>query len=391
MSVTPGRRLPFIGTFVVLAPWPMVRAAYASLRGEPFLSLELHAVDLLGPEDGLPEALARSQPDLGRPLAAKLARLRQVLEWVARDFQLVPLREAARSLELVRSLGVAMFERLSGETRQRLKRLTLELAGDRSAGIWRRSPGTATASSGWIPSGSIRTTRCPRSPRSSGCTRTTSGWRRTASSGSRRAGCCWSATTPGSSRSTGRWSAWRCSSSTDPPRAVRAMVEKWAASLPYVSTLFARSGQIVGTPENCRRLLQSDEAIMVFPEGVRGITKLWPQRYQLQEFGLGFMRLALETQTPIVPVAVVGAEEQAPALLNLKPVGKLLGFPALPVTVTAHPAADEVPPLLRGAADLHRDAPDDEDAELDKKVRVVKTTLQALLQQGLEERKHVFW
>ena len=49
------------------------------------------------------------------------------------------------------------------------------------------------------------------------------------------------------------------------------------------------------------------------------------------------MRLALETKTPIVPVAVVGAEEQAPALLNLKPVAKLLGFPALPVTVTGCP------------------------------------------------------
>jgi len=99
MSVTPRARLPFIGTFVALAPWPMVRGAYASLRGAPFLSLELHAVDLLGPEDGLPEALTGSQPDLGRPLAAKLSRLRQVLEWMVRDYRLVPLREAARSLE----------------------------------------------------------------------------------------------------------------------------------------------------------------------------------------------------------------------------------------------------------------------------------------------------
>jgi peptidoglycan-N-acetylglucosamine deacetylase len=98
MSVTPAARVPFIGTFVVLAPWPMVRGAYARLRGEPFLSLELHAVDLLGPEDGLPEALGRAQPDLRLPVATKLGRLREVLEWVARDFQLLPLREAARSL-----------------------------------------------------------------------------------------------------------------------------------------------------------------------------------------------------------------------------------------------------------------------------------------------------
>jgi len=99
MSVTPAARLPFIGTFLVLAPWPMVRGAYARLRGEPFLSVELHAVDLLGPEDGLPAALTRTQPDLRLPLATKLARLREVLDWVARDFRLLPLREAAGALE----------------------------------------------------------------------------------------------------------------------------------------------------------------------------------------------------------------------------------------------------------------------------------------------------
>ncbi len=141
----------------------------------------------------------------------------------------------------------------------------------------------------------------------------------------------------------------------DPPRAIRSMVEKWVPSLPYVSTFMARVGQIVGTPENCRRLLEAEEAILVFPEGVRGIGKLWPQRYQLQDFGLGFMRLALETDTPIVPIAVVGAEEQAPALMDVKPLAKLLGFPSFPLTVTGLPlpAAHQVPHLLRGAAALH--------------------------------------
>jgi 1-acyl-sn-glycerol-3-phosphate acyltransferase len=178
----------------------------------------------------------------------------------------------------------------------------------------------------------------------------------------------------------------------NPPRIVRTMTEKWAASLPYVSTIFARSGQIVGTPENCRRLLADGETVLVFPEGVRGISKLWPQRYQLQDFGLGFMRLALETDTPIVPVAVIGSEEQAPALLNLRSVGKLIGFPALPVTLTGLPFP--LPAKYRiyfGDPLRFTGSPDEEDAELDKKVRVVKTTLQGMLQHGLEERKNVFW
>jgi 1-acyl-sn-glycerol-3-phosphate acyltransferase len=176
----------------------------------------------------------------------------------------------------------------------------------------------------------------------------------------------------------------------DPPRIVRAMTEKWSASLPYVSTLFARSGQIVGTPENCRRLLQMGEAVMVFPEGVKGISKLWPERYQLKEFGLGFMRLALETGTPVVPVGIIGSEEQAPALLNLKSVGKLIGFPALPVTVTPLPLPTKYR-LYFGDPLTFSGSADDDDTELDKKVRVVKTTLQGLIQQGLEERKNVFW
>jgi 1-acyl-sn-glycerol-3-phosphate acyltransferase len=120
----------------------------------------------------------------------------------------------------------------------------------------------------------------------------------------------------------------------DPPRVVRSMVEKWAARLPFVSVFFARVGQIVGTPENCRRLLARGEAILVFPEGARGISKTFDKRYQLERFGQGFMRLALETKTPIVPIAVVGAEEQAPALANLESLAKLFSMPAFPVTPT---------------------------------------------------------
>ena len=99
-----------------------------------------------------------------------------------------------------------------------------------------------------------------------------------------------------------------------PPRFVRAMVEKWALSLPYVSLFFTRVGQVVGVPENAHRLLGQEEVLLVFPEGTRGIAKTFDQRYKLTEFGLGFMRLAMETGTPIVPVAVIGAEEANPMI-----------------------------------------------------------------------------
>ncbi len=180
----------------------------------------------------------------------------------------------------------------------------------------------------------------------------------------------------------------------EPPRLVRAMVERFVQEVPFASYLFARWGQITGTPENCRRLLNDEEAILVFPEGARGISKPFTQRYQLEEFGLGFMRLALETNTPIVPVAVVGAEEQAPAF-NVKPLAKLIGAPSFPVMPI--PPFFPIVPLptkyrIYFGEPLHFTGdPDDEDDVLEEKVRQVKNQIQSMIRVGLSERKHVFW
>ncbi|PIE06275.1 MAG: glycerol acyltransferase, partial [Sorangium cellulosum] len=118
---------------------------------------------------------------------------------------------------------------------------------------------------------------------------------------------------------------------TDSPRAVRSMVDKWTQTLPGISSFFSRCGQVVGVPENAKRLLESEEALLVFPEGTRGISKPFSERYRLQDFGLGFMRLALETNTPIVPIAVIGAEEQYINLGNITSVAKALRMPAAPI------------------------------------------------------------
>ncbi|HTN51034.1 MAG TPA: lysophospholipid acyltransferase family protein [Anaeromyxobacter sp.] len=183
-----------------------------------------------------------------------------------------------------------------------------------------------------------------------------------------------------------------CLIEKDPPRAVRALVEKWVPTLPFVSTFMARCGQIVGTPENCRRLLAADEAILVFPEGVRGLNKPFSQRYQLQKFGPGFLRLALESGAPIVPIGVVGAEEQAPAIFDLKPLARLLDFPAFPITPTLLPLP--LPTrhhLYFGEPMRFQGSPDEEDAELELKVAEVERAVKGLLARGLAERRHVFW
>ena len=119
----------------------------------------------------------------------------------------------------------------------------------------------------------------------------------------------------------------------EPPRIARGMGEFWIPQLPFVSTSAHRMGGMVGTPENCTALLEDGECVLVFPEGVRGMNKTFDQRYQLQRFGTGFLRLALATRTPIVPVGIVGSEEQQPGIVNLESAGRLLGMPALPITL----------------------------------------------------------
>jgi 1-acyl-sn-glycerol-3-phosphate acyltransferase len=183
----------------------------------------------------------------------------------------------------------------------------------------------------------------------------------------------------------------------DPPRVVRSMVEKWVPRLPFVSVMFSRIGQIVGTPENCRRLLEREEAILVFPEGARGISKTIDKRYQLERFGSGFMRLALETETPIVPVAVVGAEEQAPAFFNLKTIADAFGAPAFPVTPT-FPLLGPIgllpyPTRYRiyfGDPIYFEGHGDEEDEFIEKYVAVVRDQIESMIQRGLSERQGIF-
>jgi 1-acyl-sn-glycerol-3-phosphate acyltransferase len=125
--------------------------------------------------------------------------------------------------------------------------------------------------------------------------------------------------------------------------------------------------------------------------------KTFRQRYQLQRFGLGFMRLALETGTPIVPVGIVGGEEQSPGLANLRPVGRLIGSPAFPVTLTfpwlGLAGFLPLPVKFRvrfGEAMRFVGDPSEEDASIEKKVEKVKDRIRALIAEGRRARRSWF-
>jgi 1-acyl-sn-glycerol-3-phosphate acyltransferase len=183
----------------------------------------------------------------------------------------------------------------------------------------------------------------------------------------------------------------------DPPRVARAMGEYFIPRMPFVSVALARGGSMVGTPANCAHMLHNGECVIVFPEGARGMNKTFDQRYRLQRFGLGFMRLALETHTPIVPVGIVGSEEQQPGLANFSRLAQLLGLPALPITagfLVAGPLGLLPLPtkyrILFGEPLLFEGEAGDEDAAIEAKVERVKEAISGLLEQGRAERRGIF-
>jgi len=117
------------------------------------------------------------------------------------------------------------------------------------------------------------------------------------------------------------------------PRYPRFLVLDWAFSLPWVSVAIRKVGGVAASPFNALRLLEQDELVAVFPEGVKGTGKPFRERYQLQRFGRGgFVELALRTGAPIVPVAVVGSEEIYPKLGESPPLARAIGAPFFPLT-----------------------------------------------------------
>jgi 1-acyl-sn-glycerol-3-phosphate acyltransferase len=118
----------------------------------------------------------------------------------------------------------------------------------------------------------------------------------------------------------------------DPPRLAQGMAEKFLIKLPFVSRSSQASGQLTGLPEHAVRLLEDGRLLMVFPEGARGTAKLYHERHTLVRFGTGFVRLAMQTRTPIIPFGFVGGGEAVPTVLNLYKVGRMMGVPYIPVT-----------------------------------------------------------
>lgn len=171
------------------------------------------------------------------------------------------------------------------------------------------------------------------------------------------------------------------------PRAVRAMIERFFPTMPFVGNLVNELGAVLGDPENCVKMLRNEECVIVFPEGVRGAGKPWSERYKLQRFGLGFMHLAMTENTPIVPVGIVGCEETMPTPFHLNGLAKVLGIPYVPVT-TPVPLPAKVRLYFGKPMTFEGPVKSEDDTAI--KVERVKDEIRALIQKGLSERKGWF-
>ncbi len=179
---------------------------------------------------------------------------------------------------------------------------------------------------------------------------------------------------------------------TDPPRVARAIGDLFIPHMPWIGAMFSRVGVVNGTRGNVRHLLESGELVLVFPEGTPGIGKGFRKRYQLQEWRVGHVELALRHRVPVVPVAVIGAEESWAQVARIDRV-HLFGAPFLPVPATPFPLPTHHHVYYGEPVRLYeRYPPDDADdpAVANAAAAEVKAAVAALIERGLEEREGVF-
>ncbi len=118
----------------------------------------------------------------------------------------------------------------------------------------------------------------------------------------------------------------------DSPRRIRYLATDWFFSMPALADWVKETGQVRATLKNAETLLANDELVGIYPEGVRGVGKTFDERYRVLDFHPGFVRIAIESQSPIIPVSTVGGDEIFPNFVNVKKLARLVHMPFFPVT-----------------------------------------------------------
>jgi 1-acyl-sn-glycerol-3-phosphate acyltransferase len=115
-------------------------------------------------------------------------------------------------------------------------------------------------------------------------------------------------------------------------RVVRFLYDRFVETIAPLDAFYRKMGGVTASRENAQDLLRMGAPVLLFPEGISGVAKPFSDRYRLRPFSPGFARLALQLDVPVVPVAVVGAEEIYPLVGRAEGLGKALGMPYVPIT-----------------------------------------------------------
>jgi 1-acyl-sn-glycerol-3-phosphate acyltransferase len=185
-------------------------------------------------------------------------------------------------------------------------------------------------------------------------------------------------------------------------RNLRWLAEDFVFYLPFAGVVLNRIGAVRACPENAERLLEQNALIAVFPEGVHGIKKLYSERYRLQRFGRGgYIRLCLRTRVPLVPCAIVGAEETNPLLYRLDWPSALVKLPYVPITPTFPllgplgllPVPTRWKIRFGEPISFDRYGPEaaDDNVLVSSLSERVRTSIQGLIDGGLRSRKSVWF
>jgi len=180
-----------------------------------------------------------------------------------------------------------------------------------------------------------------------------------------------------------------CLFDAEPPRLVHGMAEHRLMSLPILGRAARRIGAVDGTRAACLDLLRAGAVVLTFPEGVKALAKPFSERYRLRPFGHGFVHVALMTGAPIVPVAVIGAEEEAPLLANPRWLARLVRTPVAPITPTLFVPLPVKYRVYFGAPLRLGGRPGSQAVACH--VEQIRAALAALIARGLAERRHVFF
>ena len=191
---------------------------------------------------------------------------------------------------------------------------------------------------------------------------------------------------------------------TELQRPVYGLADHLFKSLPVIGTLWSRGGGVAAHPDNAYRLLREQgQLVLVFPEGSKGPGKNFTERYQLRRFGRGgFVEIAMRAGVPVIPIAVVGAEESMPTLYNMGRLAKVAGLPYFPITanmlafgplgaVTYFPAKFKLRVLDPVHFDVAADQPRYSKSRIMDESEAIRDKIQQALYDMLRKRRSVWF